>query len=184
MILFCPLSFFPCSLFSVFLLALSLSYLILAVPMRKCCGQHSCMSSSFSIFILNGTCSFRETNWSWWAGSVAYQKLYMIIIMSCAQRVNIVFSSFFFTSFCLFFIFYLGGTDIISCFVGCCPLLPVHAGEVQCRWLGMAVEVWDDHGPVTDTPGELVCTKPFPSMPTHFLGDDGNHKYRAAYFEQ
>ena len=59
-----------------------------------------------------------------------------------------------------------GGTDIISCFALGNPLLPVHRGELQCRGLGMAVEVFDDAGrPTVGEKGELVCTKPFPSMP-------------------
>jgi len=78
-----------------------------------------------------------------------------------------------------------GGTDIISCFVLGCPVLPVWRGEIQCRGLGMAVEVFDDAGsPVRGEKGELVCTCPFPSMPLGFWDDDGGAKYRAAYFEK
>ena len=76
-----------------------------------------------------------------------------------------------------------GGTDIISCFALGSPLLPVWRGEMQCRGLGMAVEVWDDAGrPVRGAKGELVCVKPFPSMPVGFWDDEGDAKYRAAYF--
>jgi acetoacetyl-CoA synthetase len=78
-----------------------------------------------------------------------------------------------------------GGTDIISCFVLGNPLLPVHRGEIQCRGLGMAVEVWDESGePLRGTPGELVCTAPFPSMPIGFWDDANGARYRAAYFER
>ena len=66
-----------------------------------------------------------------------------------------------------------GGTDIISCFALGSPILPVWRGEMQCRGLGMAVEVWD---------GELVCVKPFPSMPIGFWNDEGDAMYRATYF--
>ncbi len=77
-----------------------------------------------------------------------------------------------------------GGTDIISCFMLGSPTLPVHIGEIQCRGLGMAVECFDDEGqPVINEQGELVCTRPFPSMPLHFLNDPGNKRYHAAYFE-
>ncbi len=77
-----------------------------------------------------------------------------------------------------------GGTDIISCFVLGCPIKPVYAGEIQVRGLGMAVDVWDDSGrSIIGVQGELVCTKPFPSMPIGFWGDDDGVKYRAAYFE-
>ena len=77
-----------------------------------------------------------------------------------------------------------GGTDLISCFSLGCPIKPVYAGEMQSRGLGMAVDVWDEDGkPVRNQQGELVCTKPFPSMPTGFWGDDDGSKYRAAYFE-
>ncbi len=76
-----------------------------------------------------------------------------------------------------------GGTDILSCFVGGCPVLPVYTGEIQCRGLGMAVEIWDEQGmPVTREKGELVCTRPFPSAPVGFWNDPGKDKYRDAYF--
>ncbi len=78
-----------------------------------------------------------------------------------------------------------GGTDIVSCFALGCPILPVHRGELQCRGLGMAVEIFDDAGRAqTDEPGELVCTRPFPSMPVGFWNDPDGAKYRAAYFER
>jgi acetoacetyl-CoA synthetase len=78
-----------------------------------------------------------------------------------------------------------GGTDIVSCFVLGCPLLPVWRGEIQCRGLGMAVDVFDEAGrPVRGEKGELVCTRPFPSMPQGFWNDPDGSRYRAAYFER
>lgn len=78
-----------------------------------------------------------------------------------------------------------GGTDIISCFVLGNPILPVHRGEIQCRGLGMAVEIWNEQGqPVIDEKGELVCVKPFISMPVCFWSDPGDQKYHRAYFEK
>jgi len=78
-----------------------------------------------------------------------------------------------------------GGTDIISCFALGNPILPVWRGELQCRGLGMKVEVWDDQGrPVRGEKGELVCTAPFPSMPLGFWNDPEDERYRAAYFER
>jgi len=78
-----------------------------------------------------------------------------------------------------------GGTDIISCFVLGNPLLPVRRGEIQCRGLGMAVDIFDDDGkPVRGERGELVCTKPFPSAPVGFWNDPDRARYRAAYFER
>jgi acetoacetyl-CoA synthetase len=77
-----------------------------------------------------------------------------------------------------------GGTDIISCFALGHPAAPVWEGELQARGLGMAVDVWDEAGrPLRGAPGELVCTKPFPSMPVAFWNDPAGAKYRAAYFE-
>ncbi len=77
-----------------------------------------------------------------------------------------------------------GGTDIIACFVGGNPIGPVWRGEIQKRCLGMAVEVYDDQGrPVRGEKGELVCTRPFPSMPVGFWDDPDGSRYRAAYFE-
>ncbi len=78
-----------------------------------------------------------------------------------------------------------GGTDIVSCFVLGNPLGPVRRGEIQTRGLGMAVEVFDDEGrSVVGEKGELVCTRPFPSMPLGFWNDPEGAKYRAAYFEK
>ena len=80
-----------------------------------------------------------------------------------------------------------GGTDILSCFALGCPTLPVYRGELQCRGLGMAVNVYDDEGqPIPagkGERGELVCTAPFPAMPIGFWNDADGSKYRAAYFE-
>ncbi|HQS08755.1 MAG TPA: acetoacetate--CoA ligase [Xanthobacteraceae bacterium] len=78
-----------------------------------------------------------------------------------------------------------GGTDIISCFVLGDPTAPVWAGEIQAAGLGMAVDVWSEEGvPVRQERGELVCTKPFPSMPVKFWNDPEGAKYHAAYFER
>jgi len=78
-----------------------------------------------------------------------------------------------------------GGTDIVSCFVLGSPLLPVWRGEIQCKGLGMAVEVFDEEGrAIRGGKGELVCTRPFPSMPVGFWNDPDGAKYRAAYFER
>ena len=77
-----------------------------------------------------------------------------------------------------------GGTDLISCFVNGNPLLPVWRGEIQCRALGMKVEVFDDEGcALARGKGELVCTAAFPSMPVCFWNDADGAKYHAAYFE-
>ena len=77
-----------------------------------------------------------------------------------------------------------GGTDIVSCFALGNPILPVWRGELQCRGLGLAVEVFDDDGqPIRQRKGELVCVKPFPSMPVGFWNDADGARYRAAYFE-
>jgi acetoacetyl-CoA synthetase len=76
-----------------------------------------------------------------------------------------------------------GGTDIVSCFVLGNPAGPVRRGEIQMRGLGMAVEIWNAHGqPVEGEKGELVCTRPFPSMPLGFWNDPDGNRYRAAYF--
>ncbi|HYQ99738.1 MAG TPA: acetoacetate--CoA ligase [Casimicrobiaceae bacterium] len=81
-----------------------------------------------------------------------------------------------------------GGTDIVSCFALGNPTLPVWRGELQCRALGMAVDVFDDEGhslPAgSGQRGELVCTAPFPSMPIGFWNDPDGAKYRTAYFER
>jgi len=77
-----------------------------------------------------------------------------------------------------------GGTDVCTAFVLSCPLLPVHAGEIQCRGLGAKVEAFDPQGrPVIDQVGELVLTEPLPSMPLHFWNDPDQKSYRASYFE-
>jgi acetoacetyl-CoA synthetase len=76
-----------------------------------------------------------------------------------------------------------GGTDIVSCFVLGDPTRPVRRGEIQAKGLGMAVEVWNDEGKrVVGEMGDLVCTRPFPSMPLGFFGDADGSKYREAYF--
>ena len=78
-----------------------------------------------------------------------------------------------------------GGTDILSCFVLGNPLLPVRRGELQCKGLGMAVEIFDEQGcAVIGEQGELVCTRPFPSAPVGFWNDANDSRYRAAYFER
>src|SRR3989475_708528 len=78
-----------------------------------------------------------------------------------------------------------GGTDIVSCFVLGNPAGPVWRGEIQAKGLGMAVEVFDENGrSVSNQKGELVCTKPFPSMPVGFWNDPDGAKYRAAYFDK
>jgi len=78
-----------------------------------------------------------------------------------------------------------GGTDIVSCFVLGNPNLPVYRGEIQCRGLGLNVQVFDDDGrAVVGVKGELVCISPFPSMPAHFWNDASGAKYRAAYFDR
>ena len=78
-----------------------------------------------------------------------------------------------------------GGTDLISCFALGNPLLPVHRGELQCRGLGMQVEIFTADGrSVRGEKGELVCTAPFPSMPVGFWNDADGRQYRAAYFER
>ncbi len=78
-----------------------------------------------------------------------------------------------------------GGTDLLGCFVLGNPTLPVRRGEIQCRALGMATDVFDEQGrPVRGRKGELVCTEPFPSMPLGFWNDPDGAGYRAAYFER
>jgi acetoacetyl-CoA synthetase len=78
-----------------------------------------------------------------------------------------------------------GGTDIISCFALGSPVLPVIRGELQCRGLGMKVEVFDPEGrPLLGRKGELVCSAPFPSMPVSFWNDPDGSRYRSAYFER
>jgi acetoacetyl-CoA synthetase len=79
-----------------------------------------------------------------------------------------------------------GGTDLVACFAGGSPILPVWRGELQCRMLAMRVEVFDDEGRSMPQgqKGELVCTAPFPTMPLGFWNDPGDAKYRAAYYER
>ena len=78
-----------------------------------------------------------------------------------------------------------GGTDILACFVAGNPCGPVHRGEIQAPALGMSVEVWDDAGRrLRGAPGELVCTRAFPSLPLGFLNDPDGSRYAAAYFER
>jgi acetoacetyl-CoA synthetase len=77
-----------------------------------------------------------------------------------------------------------GGTDIISCFALGNPIGPVWRGELQTRGLGMSVDVFDPEGrPLRQAEGELVCTRPFPSMPVAFWDDVNGEKYRSAYFD-
>nr|WP_059392510.1 acetoacetate--CoA ligase [Pseudomonas toyotomiensis] len=76
-----------------------------------------------------------------------------------------------------------GGTDIVSCFALGNPTLPVWRGELQCKGLGMDVQVWNDNGQaVTGEKGELVCARHFPSMPVGFWNDADGEKFHAAYF--
>jgi acetoacetyl-CoA synthetase len=78
-----------------------------------------------------------------------------------------------------------GGTDIVSCFLIGNPILPVYRGELQCRGLGLSVEVFNDKGEsLINDKGELVCTKPFPSVPIYFWNDDQEEKFHASYFKK
>lgn len=77
-----------------------------------------------------------------------------------------------------------GGTEICSGFVGGCPLLPVYAGEIQTRLLGMDVQSWSENGEQLDNEvGELVVPQPFPSMPVKFWNDEGGKRYHESYFD-
>ncbi|MDH1057158.1 acetoacetate--CoA ligase [Aquipseudomonas alcaligenes] len=77
-----------------------------------------------------------------------------------------------------------GGTDIVSCFALGNPTLPVWRGELQCKGLGMDVQVWNEAGqPVIAEKGELVCARHFPSMPVGFWKDADGEKFRSAYFD-
>ncbi|MBL7206976.1 MAG: acetoacetate--CoA ligase [Desulfobacterales bacterium] len=77
-----------------------------------------------------------------------------------------------------------GGSDLNGCFALGNPMIPVYAGELQCRGLAMKVEAFDENGkPVINRQGELVCTAAFPSMPIYFWNDPDNKKYHSAYFE-
>ena len=78
-----------------------------------------------------------------------------------------------------------GGTDIVSCFVLGNLFQPVNVGEIQNKGLGMDVDIFNEKGfSIKNTKGELVCKKPFPSMPIKFWNDEGDKKYKAAYFEK
>jgi acetoacetyl-CoA synthetase len=78
-----------------------------------------------------------------------------------------------------------GGTDIVSCFALGNPILPVYRGELQCIGLGMSVKVFNEAGQAVEQKrGELVCTKPFPSMPIGFWDDLSREKYESAYFKR
>ena len=78
-----------------------------------------------------------------------------------------------------------GGTDIISCFAGGSPMLPVHRGELQCSGLAMDVDSFDPQGKsIRNEKGELVCKKAFPSMPVYFWNDADGSKYHHAYFDK
>lgn len=78
-----------------------------------------------------------------------------------------------------------GGTDIVSCFALGNPTLPVYRGELQCKGLGMAVDIFNEDGQsVMNEKGELVCTRAFPCMPTGFWNDPDGEKYRKAYFDR
>ena len=77
-----------------------------------------------------------------------------------------------------------GGTDVCTAWIGGNPLLPVYEGEIQCRCLGCAMESWDENGhPVFNEVGEMVVTKPMPSMPVFFWNDPDKQKYLGSYFE-
>ncbi len=77
-----------------------------------------------------------------------------------------------------------GGTDVCTAFVGGVPILPVYRGELQARSLGCAIEAWDEDGnPLIDEVGELVITKPMPSMPLYLWCDADGSRYRESYFE-
>lgn len=78
-----------------------------------------------------------------------------------------------------------GGTEIAAAFMAGNPELPDTPGRLQCRHLGAAVEAWNEQGePVIEEVGELVCTKPFPSMPLYFWGDDDGSRYHESYFSE
>jgi len=78
-----------------------------------------------------------------------------------------------------------GGTDIVSCFVGGVPTLPVYAGQIQAPGLGMATAIWSEEGSaVRGEKGELVCTRAFPSCPVGFWQDPDDSKFLDAYFSR
>jgi acetoacetyl-CoA synthetase len=77
-----------------------------------------------------------------------------------------------------------GGTDVVASFVGACPVLPIYAGEMQCRSLGIAVHAFNEQGDsVIDEVGELVVTQPMPTMPLFFWNDPENKRYLDSYFD-
>lgn len=77
-----------------------------------------------------------------------------------------------------------GGTDVCSCFAGAVPTLPVHTGELQAPSLAVALHAWDPQGrPLVDEVGELVVTKPMPSMPVRFWNDPDGSRYHDSYFD-
>ncbi|EPB9494568.1 TPA: acetoacetate--CoA ligase [Pseudomonas aeruginosa] len=77
-----------------------------------------------------------------------------------------------------------GGTDLAGPFIGGVPILPVYAGEMQCRVLGASVEAFDEAGqPLIDEVGELVCTRPMPNMPLFFWNDASHERYRDSYYD-
>ena len=77
-----------------------------------------------------------------------------------------------------------GGTDFAGAFLGGNRELPQVPGQMQCRMIGSAVEAWNEHGqPVIGEVGELVCTRPIPSMPLYFWNDPGNARYQSSYFD-
>ncbi len=77
-----------------------------------------------------------------------------------------------------------GGTDVCTAFVGGCPTLPVYEGEIQCRALGCALYAWDDNGhAIVEQLGEMVITRPMPSMPVFFWNDPDGSRYKSSYFE-
>jgi acetoacetyl-CoA synthetase len=77
-----------------------------------------------------------------------------------------------------------GGTDPCTGFLGSCPLLPVRAGELQCRCLGVKALAFDESGTsLIDEVGELVITEPMPSMPLYLWNDPGHSRYIASYFD-
>jgi len=78
-----------------------------------------------------------------------------------------------------------GGTDLMACFGGGCPIQPVYEGEIQVLGLGMKTEVYDDDGdPLQGEQGELVCSAPFPSVPIGFWGDTDGSRFRGTYFSR
>ncbi|WEG14949.1 acetoacetate--CoA ligase [Pullulanibacillus sp. KACC 23026] len=77
-----------------------------------------------------------------------------------------------------------GGTDVCSAFILGCPILPVYSGELQCRGLGCSIEAFDEKGEKTSEIGELVLTKPIPSMPIYFWNDPDGERYKDSYFDK